>query len=198
MKCSGCGHENREGRKFCAGCGAPLSVACPACRTPNEAGEKFCGECGAPLSEQGAPQPAAPPELAPAAPGPTAQAAERRQLTVMFCDLVGSTALSAQLDPEELRAVVRAYQQTSAAVIDAMTDISPSILAMGCWSTSAIRWRMKMMPRGPCGQDWKLWRRRNSEPKGRCLWRPPYKSGLAFTPARSLSVRWAVAAVMSS
>ena len=40
---------------------------------------------------------------------------ERRQLTVMFCDLVGSTALSARLDPEELRAVVRAYQQTSRA-----------------------------------------------------------------------------------
>lgn len=44
--------------------------------------------------------------------------AERRQLTVMFCDLVGSTALSEQLDPEELREVVRAYQQTSAAVIE--------------------------------------------------------------------------------
>jgi class 3 adenylate cyclase/predicted ATPase len=117
MKCSGCGHENRQGRKFCAGCGAPLAVACPACRTANEADEKFCGECGAPLGEQGAPQPAAPPGLAPAAPGP-AEAAERRQLTVMFCDLVGSTALSAQLDPEELRAVVRAYQQTSAAVIE--------------------------------------------------------------------------------
>lgn len=44
--------------------------------------------------------------------------AERRQLTVMFCDLVGSTALSEQLDPEDLREVVRAYQQTSAAVIE--------------------------------------------------------------------------------
>src|SRR5262249_8080600 len=43
--------------------------------------------------------------------------AERRQLTVMFCDLVGSTALSGQLDPEDLREVIRAYQQTSAAVI---------------------------------------------------------------------------------
>src|SRR5216684_8188092 len=38
-------------------------------------------------------------------------AAERRQLTIMFCDLVGSTALSTQLDPEELREIVRAYQQ---------------------------------------------------------------------------------------
>ncbi len=44
-------------------------------------------------------------------------AAERRQLTVMFCDLVGSTALSAQLDPEELREVVRAYQETCTEVI---------------------------------------------------------------------------------
>ncbi|MBI3757548.1 MAG: hypothetical protein HY267_06185 [Deltaproteobacteria bacterium] len=44
-------------------------------------------------------------------------AAERRQLTVMFCDLVGSTALSEQLDPEELREVVRAYQETCTDVI---------------------------------------------------------------------------------
>src|SRR5215813_5766139 len=43
--------------------------------------------------------------------------AERRQLTVMFCDLVESTALATQLDPEDLREVVRAYQETAAAVI---------------------------------------------------------------------------------
>ena len=43
--------------------------------------------------------------------------AERRQLTVLFCDLVGSTQLSGQLDPEDLRAVVRAYQEAAAAVI---------------------------------------------------------------------------------
>jgi class 3 adenylate cyclase len=45
-------------------------------------------------------------------------AAERRQLTVMFCDLVGSTALSEQLDPEELREVIQTYQETCAGVID--------------------------------------------------------------------------------
>src|SRR5712691_3583335 len=43
--------------------------------------------------------------------------AERRQLTVMFCDLVDSTALSGQLDPEDLREVVRAYQQVCSEVI---------------------------------------------------------------------------------
>lgn len=52
------------------------------------------------------------PELVRAAPD-----AERRQLTVMFCDLVGSTDLSGTLDPEDLREVVRAYQETAAEVI---------------------------------------------------------------------------------
>ena len=58
------------------------------------------------------------PPLQSTPPAPEAREAERRQLTVMFCDLVGSTALSEQLDPEELREVVRAYQQTSAEVIE--------------------------------------------------------------------------------
>ncbi len=54
----------------------------------------------------------------PQSPTPSTQSlAERRQLTVMFCDLVGSTALSEQLDPEDLREVVRAYQETCTAVI---------------------------------------------------------------------------------
>jgi class 3 adenylate cyclase/tetratricopeptide (TPR) repeat protein len=46
-----------------------------------------------------------------------ASAAERRQLTVMFCDMVGSTALSERLDPEELRDIVRAFQESCAGVI---------------------------------------------------------------------------------
>jgi class 3 adenylate cyclase/predicted ATPase len=68
--------------------------------------------------------PAAAPDSA--APAPTADrsgtgaarsAAERRQLTVMFCDLVGSTALAARLDPEDLRAVISGYQQTCNEII---------------------------------------------------------------------------------
>jgi class 3 adenylate cyclase len=46
-----------------------------------------------------------------------APAAERRQLTVMFCDLVGSTALSARLDPEDLREVIGAYHHAVAEII---------------------------------------------------------------------------------
>jgi class 3 adenylate cyclase len=43
--------------------------------------------------------------------------AERRQLTVLFCDLVGSTELAARLDPEDLREITRAYQKACACVI---------------------------------------------------------------------------------
>jgi class 3 adenylate cyclase/predicted ATPase len=57
----------------------------------------------------------------PTSSGPTqpfTDAAERRQLTVMFCDLVGSTALSAQLDPEDLRGVINAYHRCCAELIE--------------------------------------------------------------------------------
>jgi len=46
-----------------------------------------------------------------------AASAERRQLTVMFCDLVGSTALSARMDPEDLREVISAYQKCVAETV---------------------------------------------------------------------------------
>ena len=56
----------------------------------------------------------------PRGPSPTpssTDAAERRQLTVMFCDLVGSTALSARLDPEDMREVIRAYQDACSGAV---------------------------------------------------------------------------------
>src|SRR5215472_4043810 len=65
-------------------------------------------------------------ELRPPAPQPLAQiapvvpdAAERRQLTVMFCDLVGSTELSARLDPEDLREVIAAYHRVVTDAVNA-------------------------------------------------------------------------------
>jgi len=79
----------------------------------------------APEPSPAASQPVQPPATAAgqrphAAPPPAAfhtPDAERRQLTVLFCGLVDSTALSSQLDPEDLREVVRAYQATCAEVI---------------------------------------------------------------------------------
>jgi hypothetical protein len=58
-----------------------------------------------------------PPASAPAPARPDADAAERRQVTVMFCDLVGSTALSARMDPEDLREVISVYQKCVAEAV---------------------------------------------------------------------------------
>ena len=71
MNCPRCGHENREGRRFCSECAAPLSVVCPSCRATNEPGEKSCGECGAALAPAGsaASTPPAPAATTPAASG---------------------------------------------------------------------------------------------------------------------------------
>ncbi len=70
---------------------------------------------------QAEPQPPAqydqPSQVTPPSTAPRAPEAERRQLTVMFCDLVDSTRLSSQLDPEEYRDVVRAYQTACTAAI---------------------------------------------------------------------------------
>jgi SAM domain (Sterile alpha motif) len=69
---------------------------------------------------------AAPTQVAPTAePAPAAAFAERRQLTVMFCDLVGSTAMSARLDPEDMREVIRAYQDACSGAIARPSDRSP-------------------------------------------------------------------------
>ena len=68
----------------------------------------------APAAAPIAPAPASAPPAEPAAP---AEAGERRQVTVMFTDLVGSTALSARMDPEDLREVISAYQKSVTATV---------------------------------------------------------------------------------
>src|SRR5215831_12761257 len=70
-----------------------------------------------PFAPQEIPQQDQPTQVAPLSPVPPAPDAERRQLTVMFCDLVASTKLASQLDPEDLREVVRAYQRVCSEVI---------------------------------------------------------------------------------
>src|SRR6266849_1515044 len=128
MQCPSCDSDNPEGAKFCIECAAPLQNRCPSCGAVNLPRAKFCSECATPLTvEVQSPksQVQGPEEFGVRSSESRVQkslesrqdVAERRQLTVMFCDLVGSTALSAQLDPEELREVVRAYQETCATVI---------------------------------------------------------------------------------
>jgi class 3 adenylate cyclase len=74
----------------------------------------WTGSAGEPVTPAPADQA---PQVAPPSAVPATPEAERRQLTVLFCDLVDSTTLARQLDPEDYREVVRAYQAACAAVI---------------------------------------------------------------------------------
>jgi adenylate cyclase len=65
MRCSKCGADNRQGRKFCAECGALLAATCTNCGAVNEPNEKFCGECGAALNRSAEPAIAQSPSAGP-------------------------------------------------------------------------------------------------------------------------------------
>jgi class 3 adenylate cyclase/predicted ATPase len=81
-------------------------VDCPQCGSANPEAKRFCGDCGAALASPArAVDPAA------------GSGAERRQLTLMFCDIVGSTALSVMLDPEDLREIMAGYHRCCTEII---------------------------------------------------------------------------------
>lgn len=109
MHCPTCGFQNTEATLACGECGTTLSRLCAACGFENPLRSKFCGGCGTALGV--VPQTKEQIVAGNESPRVLASGAERRQLTIMFCDLVGSTSLSEKLDPEELREVVRAFQE---------------------------------------------------------------------------------------
>ncbi|HXQ20146.1 MAG TPA: AAA family ATPase [Candidatus Acidoferrales bacterium] len=96
MNCQGCGHQNRDAARFCEACGGPLSSACASCGTALRPAARFCDNCGTPAAEPKAPR---------------SDDAERRPVTVLFADLVDSTALAERVDPEEFRELVQAYHR---------------------------------------------------------------------------------------
>jgi class 3 adenylate cyclase/tetratricopeptide (TPR) repeat protein len=115
MQCPGCQHENESAARFCEGCGMQLARRCPSCGKDLGPQARFCSGCGATLAEPSAARPATPPQTAPDVAAPPG---ERRQLTVLFCDLVGSTPLAQQLDPEEWRFMVAQYHKAAAGAVE--------------------------------------------------------------------------------
>ena len=121
MKCNKCQAENPETRKFCRECGSKLVVTCPNCGSENLPSDKFCGDCGHNLTLSSEPTRK---ELSfdekiekiqkylPA--GITEKIlsqrdkieGERKQVTVMFCDMKGFTPLAYKLGPEEVYAMM--------------------------------------------------------------------------------------------
>ncbi|MCP4003883.1 MAG: hypothetical protein GY725_06775, partial [bacterium] len=118
MPCGNCGTELLPGKNFCHACGTPLQAACRNCGETLNPEFRFCPECGTAAGEVAAtsslPAREDPPEsdplqrhlpegLASKIRRVGAVAGERKRATVLFCDLVGSTAIAEGLDPEEYR-----------------------------------------------------------------------------------------------
>src|SRR5215470_4643653 len=117
MNCARCATDNPPDAKFCRGCGVRLEAICPACSHANLPGSRFCNECGQALATEA---PAAkPPVPAPAQAAYTpkhladkilkarsALEGERRQVTVLFADLAGFSAMAEARDPEEVHGIV--------------------------------------------------------------------------------------------
>src|SRR5256886_2608131 len=118
MNCPRCATENPSGAKFCRGCGVRLDAICPACAHSNLPGSRFCNECGHQLVAGGAGERTPSPDRAPQVAytpkhladkilkARSAIEGERRQVTVLFADLAGFSALAETRDPEEVHTIV--------------------------------------------------------------------------------------------
>jgi class 3 adenylate cyclase/tetratricopeptide (TPR) repeat protein len=112
MRCESCGHDNPSDAAFCEECGAAFEVPCPHCGQPQRAGTKFCRHCGHHLAGAPESRPASP-GLSPHSYTPrhlvdriltsrSALEGERKQVTVLFCDIVDSSILAERLGPEAM------------------------------------------------------------------------------------------------
>jgi hypothetical protein len=133
MRCSKCGVDNREERRFCGGCGSQLGLVCAKCGTTNESGENFCGECGAALTalaaRAGPVSPAAHAlHLSESLPNSELIDGERKTVTALFADIKGSMELMEDLDPEEaivdpaLKLMIDAVHRYDGYIVQSKTD----------------------------------------------------------------------------
>jgi class 3 adenylate cyclase len=110
MRCQNCSAENLQGAKFCIECATPFQHRCQKCGFENPSEARFCAQCAAPLDAAAPIRPVTEPHHP--------LTGERRHLTVLFCDLVNSTTIAAQLDPEEWREIVAGYHHAAAQAIE--------------------------------------------------------------------------------
>lgn len=122
MKCDKCAYENDSDAQFCENCGEKLTQFCVNCGSPLKPGTSYCKNCGTPVSNQhhssretdrlAQLQQAAPSDLQEKMRLSSAKMeGERKPVTILFTDIVGSTALAEKLDPEVWKEVVSGAHQ---------------------------------------------------------------------------------------
>jgi len=116
VRCSSCNFDNAAGKKFCIRCGVAFGVRCPKCGTENPPEASFYGDCGAGLVVTARTE--AEKHAHNVIVDQHAVEGERRHLTVLFCDLVGSTEIAGHLDPEEWREIVASYHRAAAQAVE--------------------------------------------------------------------------------
>src|SRR5437868_8155171 len=136
MRCPRCSGENPAGMKFCGQCGSPLGVPCPFCGAGNRPDHRFCGQCGAPLDrpalqEGVAPEPFIPRPAVRTAHAGNALPGEMKQVTVLFCDIVGSTPLTERLGAEAMRDLVSSFLAASLAEVERYGGTAPQFTGDG-------------------------------------------------------------------
>jgi len=107
VRCPQCSHENPGQARFCLHCGAQLAISCPGCGAVQPPRARFCPECGRAVTTvpgTAGYTPAHISEQILAVRG--AVEGERKQVSVLFCDIVRSSALAAELGPEEFHLVI--------------------------------------------------------------------------------------------
>jgi class 3 adenylate cyclase/tetratricopeptide (TPR) repeat protein len=118
MRCAVCGFENRKHAKFCGGCGALVARNCPECGNEISPSNKFCDSCGAAAAPTAAVEPSPAATIAPPRPRFPEAGANRRQMSLLSCDLVDSSILAHNLDPEDLRYAINNFHQISKQIIE--------------------------------------------------------------------------------
>ena len=141
MRCGACSSDLLAGKRFCHVCGTPVPLSCRGCGAELTASFRFCPDCGLAVSgDAPAVPPPAPPRVTERVPEPLAHKilatqgvieGERKQVTVLFCDLVGSTAIAEQLDPEEYRELIERYLELTFREIHGLEGIVNALAGDG-------------------------------------------------------------------
>jgi len=109
--CDNCFTENSDEHQFCSNCGQKFESRCTECKTVYKEGDKFCTKCGTAIVREKL-------DVGLYKHLPETPSADRRQITVLCCDMVDSTKKAVQLDPEDFRIILRQYQKTSTEIIE--------------------------------------------------------------------------------